>query len=79
MVEPFRLPPSPPSPPLTPPGVTPYGPVWVHQAVDGVSILIVIAVTLCAVYVLVRFIADALATFPEARRAVRVEDAEENA
>ena len=49
MESPF--PPSAPAPPLTPPGYTEYGPVWLQTVVQGVAVTIVLGVGLCALYV----------------------------
>ena len=51
------FPPWPPSPPVYPPGYSRYGPTLLNDIVFWLSIVIAVAVTLCAAYVVIHFAA----------------------
>ena len=69
--------PLPPSPPLTPPGYGPYGANWVSDVIHALSLAVVAAVTMCAVYVLIHCAWEASGAFPEAREVAMAESEEE--
>jgi len=55
------LPPWPPSPPHTPPGIGPYGPTYVDDAVHAFGLVVALGVSGCALYVLAHHAAEAWA------------------
>ena len=69
------LPPWPPSPPHTPPGVGPYGPTYVDDAVHAFGLVVALGLSGCARYVLAHYAAEAWAEAARLR-AARAEVAE---